>query len=353
MEAGADDFLVKTFSREELRVRVRAGERVVNLERGLACRNRELATINAKLKQAYERIENDLKMAAWMQANLLPSVSPHTLGVRSEWRFRPSSYVAGDILNIFPIDRHRVAFYVLDVAGHGVPAAMLSVTISKLLTPDSAGGSPLKRFNPATQTYDVVEPGEAVAELNRRFQTNDDQYFTMIYGLLDTQRLTLNFSQAGHPHPLLIRGGDEVRTLGEGGPPVGILPEAEFDSIEVQLQPGDRLLLYSDGVTDCTSPGGEIFGEERLLRYLSSSSSKPLGELLAGLEAAMETWRSIGEFEDDISLLALEIGARARNENETAAAGSAALAETENGPDPTCSVQKDSIQIRSRSGEDL
>ncbi len=181
MEAGADDFLVKPGpGTEELRVRqsVRAKGYVVNLERGLALKNRELeGRWTTKLQQAYGRIEDDLKAAAWMQASLLPAASPNALGVKSEWRFRPSRYVAGDTLNIFPIDQNHVAFYLLDVSGHGVPAAMLSVTLSMLLTPDNTPGSPLKRFDAASQTYLTVPPEDAIADLNRRFQSRDDQYF--------------------------------------------------------------------------------------------------------------------------------------------------------------------------------
>jgi phosphoserine phosphatase RsbU/P len=306
MEAGADDFLVKPISKEEMRVRVRAGERVLELERGLAERNRELTRTNVRLQTAYQRIEGDLKAAAWMQANLLPLPSPRTLNIASEWRFLPSGFVGGDIFNIFQVDDHRIGFYILDVSGHGVPAAMLSVTLSRVLSPDSAHGTPLKRYNGAIGGFDVVPPAEVVADLNRRFQTRDDQYFTIIYGLLDSRTGELMFVQAGHPSPVLIRNGHELEELGGGGTPVGLLPDVEYDTFHARLRPGDRLLLYSDGISECANPEGTQFGEQRLLDYLRKCGTDPLPQMLAGLERAMQQWRGSAEFDDDVSLLALE-----------------------------------------------
>jgi sigma-B regulation protein RsbU (phosphoserine phosphatase) len=307
MDAGADDFLVKPISPEELRVKVRAGERVLSLQQGLADKNRELAGINNRLQSAHKLIEDDLKAAAWMQQRLLPPPALEAHGVKCEWRFQPSGYVAGDIFNFFAMDEHQVGFYLLDVSGHGVPAAMLSVTLSMMMSPDATHGSPLKRHDRHTGEFDVMSPGDAIRELNRRFQSKDDRYFTMVYGLLDTRSSTLRVAQAGHPGPLLIKKDGESRILGIGGMPVGLWPELEFDCFEAAIDPGDRLLLYSDGVTECMNAQGEAFGEDRLLTCLGSWATRPLDAMLGGLLMEIRKWRGTAEFGDDVSLLAIEI----------------------------------------------
>jgi len=307
MDAGADDFLVKPISPEELRVKVRAGERVLRLQQGLAEKNRELAGINNRLQSAHKLIEDDLKAAAWMQQRLLPQAALEAHGVKCSWRLQPSGYIAGDIFNFFALDDSHVGFYLLDVSGHGVPAAMLSVTLSMMLTPDAANGSPLKRYDSATDAYDILSPGDAVRELNRRFQTRDDRYFTMIYGLFDARSSMLRLAQAGHPGPVLIRKGEAPRVLGTGGMPVGLWRDIDFDCFDTRLNPGDRILLYSDGVTECMNFDGEAFGEDRLLIYLAQSAAQPMDNLLGGLLTAVRAWRAETDFGDDLSLLAIEM----------------------------------------------
>jgi phosphoserine phosphatase RsbU/P len=307
MDAGADDFLVKPLGNEELRVKVRAGERVLTLQQRLADKNHDLAGMNHRLQFAHKLIEDDLKAAAWMQERLLPPPALQAYGVRCEWRLQPSGYIAGDIFNFFVMDETQIGFYLLDVSGHGVPAAMLSVALGMMLTPDATYGSPLKSYNRDTGCFEVLSPGDAIRELNRRFQLKDDRYFTMIYALLDTRSSILRVAQAGHPGPILIRKDGHLQVLGSGGMPVGLWPDIEFDCFDLSISHGDRLLLYSDGVTECKSVRGEAFGERRMVDYLERWATRSVDELLGGLLAEIRGWRGNTEFEDDLSLLAIEM----------------------------------------------
>jgi len=176
-----------------------------------------------------------------------------------------------------------------------------------VLTPDATQGSPLKRYDAATGRSQVLSPEDAVHELNRRFQSRDDRYFTIIYGVFNIRSSTLRFAQAGHPSPILVRSEQEPAILGNGGMPIGLWPEIEFDCFDISVSPGDRILLYSDGVTECVNGHGEAFGEGRLLAYLREQQSRPLEELLTCLLAEITLWHGNSEFSDDVSLLAIEI----------------------------------------------
>ena len=304
MTAGADDFIGKPMNFAELDLRLRVIERVRNLEHELEDRNRKLSETNSQLLAAHARMENDLRAAASVQASLLPQSGCLLPGVRIEWLFMPCGVLAGDAFGCFPLDERRLAFYQLDVSGHGIPAAMLSVTLSRVLAPGY--GSPVRRARSSSGDSEIAPPHAVIADLNERFQSSGGRYFTMVYGVLDTATRRVCLSQAGHPSPIRLTGRGEAVPVGEGGFPVGVIAGMDYDSVELDLAVGERLVLYSDGVTECANGTGERLGEARLLALLEASARLDLTRMMEELKAALRSWRGGDDYEDDISLVALE-----------------------------------------------
>jgi len=307
LKSGADDYIEKPIHEDELLVRLAAGERVIDLERRLEEENRKLEETNRSLKTAYQTIRDDLDAAARMQRSLLPQAGTiHDIHCNS--LFLPASVVAGDVFNFFSIGPSCVGFYLLDVSGHGIPAAMLSVTLSKVLTTRPESSSPLVVPTPGSSAYAIRPPHEALSEVNDRFQDQDDMYFTMVYGVLNKETGCLRLAQAGHPAPILQRGDNAPESLGDGGFPLGMLPDRSFDPLEYHVEKGDRLFLCSDGILECTNFAGEEFGQQRLMDLLHQHRHSSLDTLLKQLQATMHQWSGSTEFADDVTLLALELG---------------------------------------------
>lgn len=306
MKSGADDFLSKPVSPDELSVRLSSGERVIQLETRLEEEKRRLKEVNKSLSLAYETIRADLEAAAEMQRALLPPPA-RIHNVQFEWLFCPSKVVAGDILSFFPLDEHTVGFYQVDVSGHGIPAAMFSVLLSKMLTTSPIGNSLLKTKTSEAPGYLIRPPHQAIAELNQRLQGNGDMYFTMVYGMVDVRSNRLRFSQAGHPHPIYVKRGDAAVTLGNGGFPVGVLPDMEYDVNELEIGLGDRLFLGSDGITECRNREGEQYGVQRLILLIEEHCDDTLKDLLAALQEELRAWVGGDDFQDDLSMVAVEV----------------------------------------------
>jgi sigma-B regulation protein RsbU (phosphoserine phosphatase) len=306
MEAGADDFVTKPPDVDELRVRLAAGRRVLRLERQLERRNRKLATANERLSEAYGRIERDLTAAAAAQRRMLPQ--PRDLGgLRYDWLFIPSSHVAGDTFNVLGRNDH-VVFYQIDVAGHGVPAALLSVSLQRVLSGtgfdiasgEMGTGRPVARSGQGRGGAQPPLPGRG----RRRRQLLHDR-----------------LRRAG---PAERRGGADP-----GRPPlappgragrIGIVgrrrrlrgrpaPGRRLRGGPVPAASGRASRAHSDGVVECRNRRDELFAQERLVEF-AAARAMPLDASLQALEQRLRQWSEGPAFEDDVSVLVIERGDR-------------------------------------------
>ena len=267
-----------------------------------------LQRANVQLEAANRSIRQDLDAAAAVQRSLLPAVLPEIPGLRFAWEFSPCQELAGDFLNVLPLDDHHVGLYILDVSGHGVAAALLSVTLSHFLSP-VADRSFLYRAVPERPgTYRVAPPSEVVARLNQHFRSDPQtmQYFTMVYGVLDLATRDLCYVTAGHPGPVQVRRDAAPIVLESGGLPVGLLPEASYEERTVRLEPGDRLYFATDGLTEAENSAGQDFGAEKLLDAYDQSRHRPLGESLTAVIACAKEWCVPAQLADDVAMLAIE-----------------------------------------------
>lgn len=308
IEAGADDFVSKPFDRDELRVRLLAGERIIKLERALKRQNDLLRTAN-------ERIHNGLLAAARVQQSMLPKKSITTPRVRTAWKYVPTDELAGDAIGLHLIDDRYLIAYVLDVSGHGVPAALLSVSAMHSMEPTANNASLLRDMSRSGSLGTVRHPAQVAAELNQRFRPgeNDGRFMTMILCVLDTQSGKLHLTSAGHPAPVVLRNGMQIEVPEAGGFPISTMDDAEYDEASIQLEPGDRVCLFSDGIVE--QPHASVddqFGTVRLIDFLNARNKAPLEEIGAQLPGELAAWAGSANFTDDVSLVLLEwVGERA------------------------------------------
>lgn len=303
-DAGADDVLSSPVDHVALRLRIMAAERTLKVRRAYEQKAAEHRALNEKLEQAYETLHSELVAASQLQLSLLPTITEVHPKFSLDWLVLPSSYLAGDNLNYFMMQERYLIFYHLDVAGHGVPSALLSVTLNQLLSPQP--GSPMVRFDPNLELKRIVPPVEVVSELNRRFQPQGDGYFTMIYAVLDTETHQIRFCQAGHPSPIKFHVDGTTSIIGDGGFPVGLWPGMTYDEETTTLMPGERLLLYSDGIIACVNKKDVAYSLERLQDIIKAHAGQPIKMALRAVQEDLELWREGLDYPDDISLLLVE-----------------------------------------------
>ena len=263
---------------------------LVGWGRGLLDRLRRAVGELEEREQA--RLEN-LEAAYAIQQSLLPQRLPDTPGITWAWVCEPSEEVGGDKLSYTQLSPDRLALYLLDVSGQGLAAAMFSDTLVRLIPV-------LWRRSPE------LGPAELLTELNREFPMNPvtGQYFTIVCAVLDPAARVLACATAGNPGPAWFRTGERPRRLELPGPPVRLTADASFEQAWVELAPGDRMVFFSDGVTEALDPQMRPYGAERMLQVLSVDAPVA-GALDAVLQDVKE--HIAGGTQDDLAMLGLQL----------------------------------------------
>lgn len=284
-------------------VRLDGRETLIAIVRDITERKRaeqQLASLNARMKR-------DLDAAAQVQRELLPHQLPLSKYARFAWVYRPCDELGGDSINVFQLDPQHVGMFVLDVSGHGVSSALLSVSLTHALTPRTDQSSIVTR--PDTAERFIVSPADVAGQLNRMFpmRSHVAQFATMLYGILDFEHRQLSYTSVAHPAPILVRPGEPPLTDESGGPPIGVMDDAIYEERTVPLQSGDRLFFYTDGLIEAHSPTNELFGKQRLLEILLARQSATLDEVVHALEEEVVSWTGSKSLQDDLTILAVEI----------------------------------------------
>lgn len=293
LDVGVDDFISKPFEASMLRVRISAAVRLVEHERQLNEKNRIL-------REAHEQIRADLEAAALAQRRMLPLGSSVLGRCAFSASFVPSAFVSGDMFGYFELGQGRIGFYAIDVAGHGVQAALTSVAFGHLVTAEyfaSKAIGPNGRANPAA----------LAASLNRRFfKADSDEYLTLFAAVLDEETGDLSYCLAGYPPPLLVGGASGPRRLGDGGYPVGLLAQAVYSNSHARVEPGDRIVLFSDGATEAEDPEGTAFGDTRLSHLIENEAAQDASRLPRRVTEELMRWRQGHSLADDLTVLVME-----------------------------------------------
>ena len=307
ISAGADDFLAKPFHKEELKSRLSAGCRILDLDKKLKKKTLEIEVAYRELRSVYSDLQNDLKEAGKFQDSLVPEHYQSYDWGEIAYLYKSCGHVGGDLVGHYWISPTRVGIYSIDVSGHGMSSALLAARLAAQLRHGDRANHIAFRPN-ADGGYDPLPPHHVARALNNHMfdALNTEHYFTMALADCDLETGYVQLVQAGHPPPIIFHEFEGPRMIGEGGLPIGLLPHREFEQCNFYLEEHETLLLYSDGLTECSNREGEQLEEEGLMDMLEGIGA-PVGMRYFDVLLWSIGAYTRGVFDDDISAVRISV----------------------------------------------
>jgi len=271
-----------------------------------ALAEKRLRSLNNELIEKDKRIDIDLKAAAEIQKSLLPQKTFFEENLEIAWKFEPCEHMGGDIFNIFKIDAEHLGVYMLDVSGHGVPAAMVTVSVSQFLQQHSVQ---------LQKNSSIMPPAEVLDALDKEFPFERfNNFFTITYFIINVKNGDTVYSNAGHPFPIHLHKNESIELLKKGGPTIGL---GDFDAIDdrkirfkegqLKLKPGDKLFIYTDGIVEYQNDKEELYGDDRFYNSLKTQKAESVTNMIEQCIKSLKEFGNNTNPQDDITLLGLEL----------------------------------------------
>lgn len=243
---------------------------------------------------ANRRMETELQMARQIQTGLLPKSMPNNGRFTTATYIQPSRAVGGDFYDCIKLDDHRYAFIIADACGDGLPAAMLISQVQGMLRSELLNGNDIQL---------------TLTNVNQQIMgfTPKDKFITLFLSIFDASNQTLTYASAGHDYPVRVDGKGNFCRLQTGGPALGLMENASFDIETIQLNDGDNVLFYTDGLTEAMNSKREIYGEERLAKSLSHHRSESAKALVLFITKDIESFVGTDSTPDDRTMMILKI----------------------------------------------